>query len=449
MVPRLVQAGLAGGFPSFASSNSERDFVFVDEVTRAFVLAAGKADQLSPGEIFNIASGKSTSLLKISELARAVMGIRGQPSFGVIADRVSESRPWRGNPEKAQKLLGWSSQVALDRGLELTRDWEQLRRKLESSSGPKPLAQSCRKLSVVIACYRDAQAISQMHERLSRVFDSLEGIEGELIFINDGSPDADEQAIIECQSRDYRVLGRSHSRNFGSQAAFLSGMEIATGDAVVLMDGDLQDPPEVIPKFVARWNQGAEVVVGERVERRGEPVNSFFSKSFYRIFKKVVDFSLPVDAGDFSLMDRRVYTEVLRCRESGFFVRGLRAWAGFRQESVPYVREARVFGASTNSFFSRLGWAKFAIVNFSRAPVTWIQALGGLLVVGSILLWALGSVLAPGFLHLGVVLLSLGVIGEYSARTLLESKRRPHALIARELHPRPHSVSRMTQDWES
>ena len=170
----------------------------------------------------------------------------------------------------------------------------------ETSAG----AASSERISAVIACYRDAPAIPIMHERLTAVFTEL-GVDYEIIFVNDGSPDESREVLRELAARDRRVVVITHTRAFGAQSAFTSGMRLATGDAVVLLDGDLQDPPELIPELVERWREGYEVVYAERADREGRRLKRWATKVFYRLFKRVSYVDVPVDAGDFGLMDRR------------------------------------------------------------------------------------------------------------------------------------------------
>src|SRR5206468_7247398 len=237
----------------------------------------------------------------------------------------------------------------------------------------------------IIACYRDEQAIPIMHERLTQIFTQL-GVDYEIIFINDGSPVNDEAAIRQLCDQDSHVIGVSHSRNFGSQSAFLSGMEIATGDAVVLLDGDLQDPPATIEAFYRQWKQGHEVVYGIRIKRQASWYMQMFYKAFYRVFKHLSEIEIPVDAGDVSLIDRKAVEHLLRFRERDLFVRGLRAWIGFKQVGVPYTRPERMFGRSTNKFLKNFWWAKKGIFSFSLKPLYYIQGFGLLILAVTIAL---------------------------------------------------------------
>ena len=298
---------------------------------------------------------------------------------------------------------------------------------------------SAPRLSAVIACYRDAQAIPLMYERLTAVFSAL-GVEHEIIFVNDGSPDDTASVLKTLTAQDERVLAIEHSRNFGSQNAFVSGMELATGDAVILLDGDLQDPPEVIPALYDKWRQGNDVVYGRRSRREGSAILAMACRAFYRVFRRLAYVSIPLDAGDFSLIDRRVVDELLRLPEADQFLRGLRAWVGFKQAGVDYLRPERAFGRSTHSRLKNLWWAKKAIFSFSFIPVEVLSYLG--LAMTALSFLALCYQLLKSWLHpeaprgVSIIvalvsffgslnLLAISVVGEYLIRTFEEVKRRP------------------------
>jgi len=311
------------------------------------------------------------------------------------------------------------------------------------------------KLTAVVACYRDAPAIPQMHERLTETFRRL-GVDHEIVFVNDASPDDAREVLAALAERDPRVVVVNHTRNFGSQSAFTSGMEIATGDAVVLLDGDLQDPPELIEKFYARWREGYDVVYGVRERRVATLPMQLAYKLFYRVFRSLSYVRIPVDAGDFSLLDRRVVEALNALPESNRFLRGLRAWVGFRQVGVPYVRPARPFGETTNSLRRNVGWARKAIVSFSYAPLNLIAWLAfvtvGLSVIAAIvqiILRLIDPGLAPrGITTLllvvlflgGIQLICLSIIGSYLAHIYEEVKRRPAYIVESVLNrPEPRA----------
>jgi dolichol-phosphate mannosyltransferase len=310
-----------------------------------------------------------------------------------------------------------------------------------------------RKISAIIACYRDAPAIPIMHERLVKVFTTLE-VDYEIIFVNDASPDDAEQVLADLTDRDSHVTAITHSRNFGSQSAFTSGMRIATGDAVVLLDGDLQDPPELIEAFYAKWVEGYDVVYGSRVKRDANRFLQVAYRLFYRLFRAASYVPVPLDAGDFSLMDRRVVDALNRLPETNRFLRGLRAWVGFRQIGVPYHRPERMFGRTTNSLLRNIGWARKAIFSFSYIPLEMITVIGLLTTIAAFVAIAVEIVVrivsphsAPtGFTSVivlilfvgGIQLLCLSVIGSYLAHIYEEVKRRPPYIVA-DIRNRPSS----------
>jgi len=310
-----------------------------------------------------------------------------------------------------------------------------------------------KKLSAVIACYRDAPAVPIMYERLIAVFEKM-GVDFEIIFVNDCSPDNAREVLADLAARDKRVIVINHSRNFGSQSAFTSGMRIATGDAVVLLDGDLQDPPEMIESFYQKWEEGYDVVYGVRVKREATLFLRGAYKIFYRIFRKMSYVPIPVDAGDFSLIDRRVVNALNNLPENNRFLRGLRAWVGFRQTGIPYVRPERMFGRTTNSLLKNLGWARKAILSFSYAPLDFITglalfivAISSLAIVVEILLRLLYPGIAPkGFTTVivlilfigGVQLLCLSIIGSYLAHIYDEVKQRPPYIVESILNDPSH-----------
>jgi glycosyltransferase involved in cell wall biosynthesis len=301
-------------------------------------------------------------------------------------------------------------------------------------------------ISAIIACYRDEQAIPIMAQRLRAVFEKID-VDYEIIFVNDGSPD-ESQRVLEALARDdSHIKVITHSRNFGSQNAFSSGLQRAQGDACVLLDGDLQDPPELIAEFFAKWHAGeADIVYGQRVRREMPRLWELGYKGFYRLFQRMAYIKVPVDAGDFSLIDRAVVEALKRLPERDRFLRGLRAWVGFRQVGVPYVRPERMFGRSTNNLWSNVRWARKGIFSFSYVPLELISlgALGvSLLAIAAICFQVIDRILRPDLprgistviivcLFLGAVqLLSLAFIAEYIGKIFEEVKQRPLFVVSK------------------
>lgn len=443
LISTVVRFGLQGQYPPLVNPAISRDFLYVDDCTRAFVRAALTSCRQTPGRIFNIATGVKTTLGDVANVARDVFGLSTEPAFGSMRERKWDLPDWYGNPARARTGLDWTSRLSFRDGLALTVAWEKAAAPHVRFAVVPPKAE---KLSAIIACYRDHEAIPIMHQRLTKVFTGL-GVDYEIIFVNDRSPAEDEAAIRKLCQEDPHVLGISHSRNFGSQSAFLSGMEIASGDAVILLDGDLQDPPETIEAFHAEWKKGFDVVYGVRQKREAALHMQFLYKGFYRLFRHLSDVDMPLDAGDFSLIDRKVVDQLLKFPERDIFVRGLRAWIGFKQTGVPYVRPERMFGRTTNNFLKNIWWAKKAIFSFSLKPLHYIQALGLVIFAASMalsLFYLIYYLLhppsdAPGITTIvllvlglgGMQLFSLSILGDYLGKVLEETKGRPRYIRAR------------------
>jgi polyisoprenyl-phosphate glycosyltransferase len=437
LIPTLITNGLKGKYPNLVNKEISRDFIYIDDCTNALVKAATIACKNDPGISLNIASGVKTTLEEVALIAKEVFDIKEDPLFGTMANRKWDLSQWYGNPELAKKLIGWQFKTRFEDGLRLTAAWEQ-----EAETKLKyitvPLKE--KKISVILACYKDEQSIPVLFERLTAVFQES-SYDYEIIFVNDCSPFKDEALIYQLCQKDNHVIGISHSRNFGSQSAFISGMEIATGDAVVVMDGDGQDPPEIIKDFILKWEEGYDIVYGRRIKRKAPFYMQVLYKGFYRLFKKISDIEIPVDAGDFSLIDRKAVGYLLKFPEKDIFLRGLRAWIGFKQVGVPYIRPERLFGRTTNSFFKNIWWAKKGIFSFSTKPLQYIQAIGVAVFIATLVLsvfYIINYFINPPqgargittiiFLMLGlggIQLISISVLGDYIGKIIEEVKNRP------------------------
>ena len=443
LVPTLIRLGQQGQYPPLVNPAISRDFLYVDDCTRAFVRAAITTCRSHPGQAVNIATGTKTSLAEIAQLVKRTFNITSEPVFGTMPNRKWDLSNWYGDPRLAEAELGWTSRTSLKSGLALTLEWEK---SAESHVRIGHVARKVERLSAIVACYRDHQAIPIMYERLTKVFTRL-GVDYEIVFVNDRSPAEDEAIIQRICEDDPRVVGISHSRNFGSQSAFLSGMEISTGDAIILLDGDLQDTPETIEAFYHEWKKGFDVVYGVRIKRNAAWHMQLLYKAFYRILRHLSDVDIPLDAGDFSLIDRKVVDHLLKLPERDVFVRGLRAWIGFKQTGVPYIRPERLFGRTTNNFLKNVWWAKKAIFSFSLKPLYYIQGLGFAIFAGSTALsifYFFNYIIhppsgAPGITTIillvlalgGIQLFSLSILGDYLGKVLEEAKGRPHYIRAR------------------
>jgi glycosyltransferase involved in cell wall biosynthesis len=300
-----------------------------------------------------------------------------------------------------------------------------------------------RKISAIIACYRDAEAIPYMYRRLTDVFKKI-GVDYEIIFVNDGSPDDTEKVLFDIVQSDAHVVAVNHARNFNSQMAFTSGMDIATGNAVVLLDGDLQDPPEIIEQFYEKWIEGFDVVYGVRTKREAPILMQIAYKMFYYVFHKLSYIKVPLNAGDFGLMDRKVVEVMKSFPERDRFLRGLRAWTGFRQTGVPYLRPERMFGKTTNNLLRNFNWATKGIFSFSYIPlelmsifsvITFFCALIGIVVqIVSKLLYpdiphGITTILVVVLFMGAVQLLGISILGQYIGRIFEEVKQRPKYVV--------------------
>ncbi len=442
LIPNVIRHGLDGNYPTLVNPAVSRDFVYVDDVTESFVDTALNLTEADYGESFNIGTGHKTTIGEVATQARELFEISAEPSF-TMPERSWDVQDWFANPEKAREHLGWEARTGFRDGLRKMIDWyREIPDKAKYHQSSKKFGlDTVYSVSAIIACYKDNLAIPIMYERLKSTFTKL-NIDFEIIFVNDCSPDNTEEVIRSISSNDRRVLGISHSRNFGSQSAFRSGMEIASKNACVLLDGDLQDPPELIEEFVKLWRGGYDVVYGRRVKREATLFMQFAYKAFYRVFDYFSYVPIPHDAGDFSLMDRRVVRSLLQFPERDLFLRGVRAFAGFKQTGVDYVRPERMFGVTTNSLLKNIGWAKKGILSFSNTPLNMMSAAGLLLLILSISAGVLEiafrllfpSYTPPGVATTLLVILffgslnffGIGVLGEYLAKVFEEVKRRPH-----------------------
>ena len=243
-------------------------------------------------------------------------------------------------------------------------------------------------LSVVAPCFNEEAVLRETHRRLVATLEAVPELDFELVYIDDGSRDATLNVLRELQHADVRVRVLALSRNFGHQMAVTAGLAEAAGDAVVVIDADLQDPPEVIPEMLDLWRKGADVAYGVRTKRDGETrFKRWTASAFYRLLARLTDISIPLDTGDFRLMDRTVVNAFLAMPERDRFVRGMVAWTGFRQEPVPYRRAARVAGETGWPLGNMLRFATDGLVSFSLLPLrlaTWLGLLAAGLALSGI-----------------------------------------------------------------
>lgn len=300
--------------------------------------------------------------------------------------------------------------------------------------------------SVVVPVYNERENLPELYRRVRKVMDEL-GEPWELVLVDDGSTDGSTEVLRQLRKQDpEHVRPVILARNFGHQIAVTAGLDYARGRAVILMDADLQDPPEIIPQLVAKWREGYDVVYAVRQRREGE---TWFKKAtaafFYRLIHRITEVSIPVDTGDFRLMDRKVVDVLCSMRERHRFIRGMVAWVGFRQIGVPYVRAPRFAGTTKYPFRKMLKLAWDAVTGFSYAPLQLAMYLGfvaaGMAILaipvvivarlaGSHAFYGQASTLIAVLFLGGVQLISLGIIGEYLGRIYDEVKGRPLYVVA-------------------
>jgi glycosyltransferase involved in cell wall biosynthesis len=304
-------------------------------------------------------------------------------------------------------------------------------------------------LSVAIPFCNEEQTLPELIARLSRVLDDLPGGPHEMVFVDDGSTDRTFEILSKAASQDFRITAVRLSRNFGHQLAITAALDHTTGDLVVVMDGDLQDPPEAIPTLLQKQREGYDVVYGQRVGRKENWLLRASYFLFYRLLTALSGFKLPIDAGDFAVLSRRVVDRIRLAPEHHRYLRGLRAWVGYRQVGIPVERARRQRGKTKYGPMQLLGLALDGLFAFSVAPLR-AAALLGVAAIGVSSLFAAYSlyvklvegrspqgftalILAMTFLA-GVELLVLGVVGEYVGRIYEEVKRRPHYIVDRIEH---------------
>jgi len=299
-------------------------------------------------------------------------------------------------------------------------------------------------ISVIVPAYNEEIVIKSFYQKISSVLDS-QSFDAEIIFVNDGSTDSTLEILLQLKELDFRIIIVDLSRNFGKEIAMTAGLDCCKGDAVVIIDADLQDPPELIPELILKWQAGYDVVYAKRISREGEsPLKKLTSKTFYRILKHLSRVNIPEDTGDFRLMSRRAVNALNSLRERNRYMKGLFAWIGYPQIAVLYHRDPRYAGETKWNYYGLWNLAVEGITSFSTAPLKISTYMGLLTATGAFLygIWIILKTLIYGdpvagfpsmmaiILFLGgTQLLALGIIGEYLGRVFSESKQRPLYLI--------------------
>lgn len=302
-------------------------------------------------------------------------------------------------------------------------------------------------ISVIIPIYNEAENIDYLIERLRKVFQDRKY---EFIFVNDGSYDKSLQILKEYSKQDDKIKLLSFARNFGHQIAVTAGIDHCTGDAAIIIDADLQDPPELIPELISKWEEGYEVVYAQRQKRKGESIfKKITASAFYRILRKLTRINIPVDTGDFRLIDRKIIEVLKNMPEKNRFIRGMVAWSGFNQTGIEYVRDKRHKGETKYTLSKMLKLALAGLTSFSKTPLYWSIYWGALIFLSGIIvfIWNLihsivnqvsftGNIINTILILLigGIILIAIGIVGEYIANIADGVKNRPVYILAEKIN---------------
>ena len=317
---------------------------------------------------------------------------------------------------------------------------------------PEPAKQL---LSVIVPAYNEQAVLPEFHRRLSAVLDTVP-MATEIVYVNDGSQDDTLAELQRLREQDAQVAVLDLSRNFGKEIALSAGLQHAAGDAVVVIDADLQDPPELIPEFITQWQAGYDVVYAQRTRREGETwIKKATASAFYRLMQRIGHVKLPQDTGDFRLLSRRAVEALNTLSEQHRFMKGLFAWIGFHQKAIPYERDARFAGDTKWNYWKLWNFAIEGITSFTIAPLKFATYLGLLTALAAFIfgIYTIVKTLifgnpVPGYPSIivimlflgGVQLMAIGVLGEYIGRIFTETKRRPLYFLNEYLPPRASDI---------
>ena len=298
--------------------------------------------------------------------------------------------------------------------------------------------------SIVVPLYNEELVIMESYRRLENVMNKT-GEEYEIIFVNDGSMDSTRKKVELICEKDTRIKLVNFSRNFGHQAAITAGMDVSMGSAIVVIDGDLQDPPETIIKMIEKWKQGYEVVYGRRSKRQGESfLKKLTAKTYYRLLKSMTSIDMPVDVGDFRLIDKKVCDALASLPEKNRYIRGLVSWVGYKQTYVEFVRQERFAGETKYPLSKMVKLALDGITSLTYKPLTFVNYIGSFCLVGGLAssiviiakhlsnklsILSLGLILSIVIIMFGLLFISLGVMGQYIGRIFDEAKDRPMYIV--------------------
>lgn len=302
-----------------------------------------------------------------------------------------------------------------------------------------------KKISIIIPAYNEEEALSPLYERIKKLMDTMEKYEFEILFVNDGSKDSTLQKIKELRQKDEKINYVDLSRNFGQEIAMIAGLDYATGDCVIFMDADLQDPPELIPELVKYWEEGYDDVYARRKSRKGETwLKKFTAKMYYRVLQSLTKVEIQIDTGNFRLLDRRCVNALKKLRESQRNTKSMFSWIGYKKKEVPYDREPRVAGSTKWNYIKLMDLAIDGITSFTTSPlrlstfiaiptfvvlfIYFIYVIAKSFVVHEAI-QAFQAIILLILFFSGIQILLFGIVGEYLGRIFKETKNRPLYLV--------------------
>jgi len=453
LVPTIAWNGLQGQLPPFVQPETSRDFIHVDDVCSAFVAAVTAMRPELYGESFNIGTGVKTTIGELAEMARAHFGIKEEPNFWGMAGRSWDRSDWWADPHKAREALGWQAAVPLAEGLPATMAWwAKFFPGHDVKALSKKAAPSLEKtsLSVVVPVLDDSVELLQtVHAEIVAACESC-ALDYEIIYIDSSA----SPAIVEClrllSSESGRVRGAVLSRDFGVHAALRAGMNLASKEGCVLIEGSLKDPPSLIPRFVEEWRKGAAVVYGIRVARSLSFGMRIAHGIYHKIFSLSSEVRVPENAGIFCLLDASAMQWVCQCQESDFYLQGIRGYIGFKQLGIEYKEGPNLARNGAMPFRKKYLQGKQALFAFSKLPLNLMLDLGFLLFFCAVTLGAVTmakKLLYPEYIPQGstlIVLLLLlfgtcnlfciAIVGEYVGKIIDEVKRRPRYIYSMDIN---------------
>lgn len=443
LIPTLAWHALRGTLPPLVEAQISRDFIHVADVCSAFIATAYAMGPDIQGENFNIGTGTKTTIAELVAMVRQEFAIASPPEFGSMPPRSWDRPDWVCDPTKARERLGWSARVDLQAGFRSTvawwkdilagKDFHALTKKTQ-----EPVDKTS--LSVVLALHNCEHHVRALYREATDVCGKML-LDYEILFVDSHSSDATAETVRQLSEKDPRVRGVVLSRDFGPESALRAGLELATKEAVVLIQAPLREPLPLMEQFVQHWRLGADVVYGQRKSRKLPWGARLCHWIFHKVFQTLTEVQVPVGATDYCLLNRTVVRWVLQCDERESYLRGIRSYVGFTQVGVAYEERDTEECGQTVSFWRKLSSGRQAIFSFSRLPLT-VLTVTGLLLFSSSILLGLVTVIQKLFWPESVPhgstllillqllfgtgnLLAAGILGEYLGKVISEVKHRP------------------------